>query len=248
MRTVILHYHLFKNAGTSLDAAFKENFSEANGEWVTKEFPAQPIKNREQLKQWIVGNPQAQCFSSHTAILPPPIIEGVKIIPVIFFRHPLDRIASVYAFEKKQGGNGFGPTLAKNTTFAGYVETRLSVLPDRQCRSFHAQRLATMFEEKQGDEITRAKMAVEQLPFIGMVEKYSESLIKLEALLENEGFEGVKLKPIEKNVSRGIKKSLEDKLAAIKEQLGEKLFVMLIDANVVDCAIWEGLMDDLKVY
>ena len=45
MKTVILHYHLFKNAGTSLDAAFKENFSEESGEWVTKEFPAQPSQN-----------------------------------------------------------------------------------------------------------------------------------------------------------------------------------------------------------
>jgi hypothetical protein len=51
MKTVFLHYHLFKNAGASLDAALKENFSDADNEWVTKEFPAQPTKNREQVKQ-----------------------------------------------------------------------------------------------------------------------------------------------------------------------------------------------------
>ena len=241
MRTVILHYHLFKNAGTSLDAAFKENFSEAEGEWVTKEFPAQPALNRGEVKQWIIDNPQAKCFSSHTAIFPTPKIDGVNIIPVIFFRHPIDRMASAYSFEKKQGGDGFGPVLARNTSLAGYIETRLALGHDRQCRDFHAHRLATMFGEKQGDESMRAKMAIEKLPFVGLVEKYSDSLERLEVLLEAEGFEGIKLKPVEKNVSRGVKKTLDEKLADIKEQLGEKLFEKLVEANGGDFSLFDKL-------
>ena len=39
MTKAIFHYHLFKNAGTSLDASLKENF-EAGTEWLTEEFPA----------------------------------------------------------------------------------------------------------------------------------------------------------------------------------------------------------------
>ena len=244
MRKVILHYHLFKNAGTSLDAALKENFSEEKGEWVTKEFPGQPAKNREELKQWIIDNPQAKCFSSHTAIFPVPEIEDVKIIPVIFYRNPIDRMASAYSFEKKQGGNGFGPVLARNTGLGGYIETRLSLGYDRQCRDFHAHRLATMFGEKQGDEATRAKMAIEALPFVGLVEKYSESLERLETLLKAEGFEDIKLKPVEKNVSRGVKKTLDEKLAEINEQLGDRVFDMLIAANEIDLNIWENLNND----
>ncbi|HDY93959.1 MAG TPA: hypothetical protein ENH67_13775 [Pseudoalteromonas sp.] len=241
MRKVILHYHLFKNAGTSLDAALKENFSEENGEWVTKEFPGQPAKNREELKQWIIDNPQAKCFSSHTALFPVPEIEDIKIIPVIFYRHPIDRMASAYSFEKKQGGNGFGPVLARNTSLAGYIETRLSLGYDRQCRDFHAHRLATMFGEKQGDEATRTKMAIESLPFVGLVEKYSESLERLEALLVSECFDDIKLKPVEKNVSRGIKKTIDEKLAEIKEQLGDEVFSKLVAANEIDLNIWENL-------
>jgi len=243
MKTVILHYHLFKNAGTSLDAAFKENFSEADGEWVTKEFAAQPAKNREQVKQWIIDNPQAKCFSSHTAILPVPKIEGIKVIAVIFMRHPIDRMASAYTFEHKQGGDGFGPVLARNTNLAGYIETRLALGHDRQCRDFHAHRFAAMFGEKQGDEATRAKMAVEQLPFVGLVEKFSESLEQLDNLLTEEGFEGITLKPVEKNVSRRVSKSLEDKLAQIREQLGDEVFEKLVEANQIDLKLWETSND-----
>lgn len=241
MRTVILHYHLFKNAGTSLDAAFKENFNEDNGEWVTKEFPAQPTLNREQVKQWIIENPQAKCFSSHTANLPVPVIDGVKVIPVIFFRHPIDRIASAYSFETKQGGESYGATLARESTLAGYIETRLSAKGDRQCRDFHAHRFAMMFPNEVGDEAARAQMAIEQLPFVGLVEKYSESLAHLESLLKAEGFEDIKLKPVEKNVSRGVKKILDEKMNDIKAQLGEEFFSNLVLANEIDLNIWGNL-------
>lgn len=239
MRTVILHYHLFKNAGTSLDAAFKENFK--GDEWVTKEFPAQPNKNREQVRQWIIDNPQAKCFSSHTAVLPVPEIEGIKIIPVIFIRHPIDRIASAYSFEKKQGGNGFGPTLARNTTLSGYIETRLSLVHDRQCRDFHAHRLASMYGENKGSEDARARVALENLPFVGLVEKYNDSLERLEELLAKKGFEDIKLKPVEANVSRTIKKTIDEKIIDLKAEIDQDVYLMLADANEVDLAIWESL-------
>jgi hypothetical protein len=41
-RNVILHFHLFKNAGTSLDALLKENFPT---QWLTKEFESNKALN-----------------------------------------------------------------------------------------------------------------------------------------------------------------------------------------------------------
>ena len=236
MRKVILHYHLFKNAGTSLDAAFKENFK--GDEWVTAEFPAQPAKNREMVKQWIIDNPQAQCFSSHSAILPPPNIDGVKVLPVIFLRHPIDRIASAYEFEKKQGGDGFGAVLARNTDFKGYVETRLSLGNDRQCRNFHMQRLAAMFGEKEGDEFTRAKLAIDSLPFLGLVENFSKSLTRLEKWLKSEGFDDIILQPVEKNVFRNVRKTIEEKLNLIQNELGSNVWKYLIASNEQDTKLY----------
>ena len=239
MRTVILHYHLFKNAGTSLDAAFKENFK--GDEWVTAEFPGQLAKNREMVKQWIIDNPQAKCFSSHTAILPPPQIEGVKVLPVIFMRHPIDRIASAYAFEKKQGGDSFGAVMARNTDFKGYVEVRLSLPNDRQCRNFHMQRFATMFGEQQGTEFERAKMAIDKLPFVGVVEDFTGSLGRLEDWLKKEGFDDLKIKPVEKNVSRGTKKSLREKIDEISKELGHSVWELLQNANANDIELYNLL-------
>src|SRR3546814_7801728 len=93
MRTVVLHYHLFKNAGTSLDKVLQENFGE---KWVTREFPrrSNPVVHVREVAEWIMGNPEAVAFSSHTAELPPPVLPGIRVIPLIFIRHPIDRIAS----------------------------------------------------------------------------------------------------------------------------------------------------------
>lgn len=238
MRKVILHYHLFKNAGTSLDAAFKENVSPE--EWVTQEFPGQPAANREQVAQWILDNPEAKIFSSHTAYLPPPKLEGVKVLPVIFLRHPIDRIASAYAFETRQGGDSFGAVLARNTDLSGYIETRLALPHDRQCRNFHMQRLAMMFGEKQGDEFTRAKKALETLPFVGIVEQFADSMARLEKWLQSEGFEGMQLKPVEKNVSRSIKKTLEEKLQEFEERINPEVFEKLMSGNHEDLDLYEA--------
>lgn len=240
MRKVILHYHLFKNAGTSLDAAFKENFSEEKGEWVTKEFPNQPAANREQVRQWILDNPQAKCFSSHTMQFPVPEIEGVSIFPVIFFRHPIDRIASAYSFERKQDSNSFGATLAKNTDLAGYVKVRLSLQQDRQCKNFHTFNLlkkpciAT-------SEVEQARTTLNSMPFCGLVEKYDQSIKLLNTLLVEFGLDKVNLISKRHNVSRKVNKNLKEKLSQLEENLGSNLYNELIEANQDDLSLYSDI-------
>ena len=241
MNKAIFHYHLFKNAGTSLDASLKENFT--GDEWVTTEFPAQPAKNRELAKKWVSENPQALCFSSHTAFFPPPEVEGRIILPVIFVRHPIDRIASAYSFEKKQGGDGFGSVLARNTTLKGYCETRLALGYDRQCKNFHVDRFASMFEPAFGSELERAIKAFEMLPFVGLVEAFDKSLQQLESWLKSEGFEDIAIAPKEHNVSRDNKVTIDEKLAALEEEMGKDMYARLLVENADDMALYERVKE-----
>ncbi len=243
MRNVILHFHLFKNAGTSLDETLKKNFP--NDEWVTKEFPANHVKNRQMVKEWIVNNPQAKCFSSHTAFLHIPEIEGVNVIPVIFMRHPIDRIVSAYSFEKKQGGDTFGAVLARNTSLSGYIETRLSIKHERQCRDFHVDRFAVMFDGSRSDELSRAKRAVDELPFVGDVGRFDDSVKKLESILKDHGFLDISLTAEEKNVSR-VSKSVLEKLEDLKENVGGEFYDKLISANSNDITLYEYLQGDSR--
>ncbi len=180
-RTVILHYHLFKNAGTSFDAILKRNFP---GRWVTAEFD-QP-DNADRVAQWIADNPRAAVFSSHTANGPAPRIRGVRVISALFLRDPVARIRSAYQFERAQApGNaaeGLGTRLARQSDFGGYVRGRLAVPGDRQCRDFHVGRLAR-FVPGPGEELERAIAALEVLDFVGRVESFDYSIERFRQLL-----------------------------------------------------------------
>ena len=226
---------MFKNAGTSLDAAFKENFSEEKGEWVTKEFPNQPAANREQVRQWILDNPQAKCFSSHTALLPLPKFEDIEVFPVIFVRHPIDRIASAYSFEKKQGADTFGSVLARNTSLKGYIETRLSLKNDKQCRNFHAQHFRI---EQPANSKQSVSDILGELPFIGLVEQYGDSLEVLNRLLKEFGFKNLTLNAFNQNVSRENSK-LENKIEKIKSTVSEDFYDKLKAINELDFVIYQ---------
>ena len=94
-RTVILHYHLFKNAGTSVDRLLKDNVADR---WVTGEFPANGGNNSGLVADWIRPTPDAVAFSSHTMLGPLPFVDDVQIISLIFLRDPIARIISAYTF------------------------------------------------------------------------------------------------------------------------------------------------------
>lgn len=238
MRNIIFHYHLFKNAGTSLDALLKENFP---NQWTTREFSADPVLNQKEVIDWIVTSPEMVCFSTHTAKLPPPVIEGVNVLPIIFIRHPIDRIASVYHFEKNQNNGGKWPTIAKNRSFREYLEERLIVFGDRQCRNFHVHQLSRMYPTHLGTEYERAVKAVEALPFLGVVELYADSVNQLGNWIGN-FFTDFKTSVHHKNATRNTSIGIEDRLVAIMEDLGKDFYNHLIEINKEDINLYTKIL------
>ncbi len=111
-RTVVLHYHLFKNAGTSLDEILKRNFG---ARWVTREFSMTGGDNSAELAKWITEEEDAVAFSTHTGIGPVPEVPGVRIVTIMLLRDPISRIRSAYRFERSQRADTFGARLAKET-------------------------------------------------------------------------------------------------------------------------------------
>lgn len=175
MRTIILHYHLFKNAGTSLDQILKNNFGDA---WVTEEFTMSGNNNTKLVEDWIAQTPDAVSYSSHTMLGPLPVVDGVRVIPVILLRNPIKRIRSAYAFERSQAAETWGTQLARAHDLEGYVRARLAVEGDRQCRNFQTYRLASM-QPGDAPELDRAISATrifKQTGVLGRVEYFPSAL------------------------------------------------------------------------
>ncbi|OGA74841.1 MAG: hypothetical protein A3G81_16875 [Betaproteobacteria bacterium RIFCSPLOWO2_12_FULL_65_14] len=230
-RAVILHYHLFKNAGTSVDAVLKQNLP---GRWATREF--ERPGRQEEVAGWVKSQPACVAFSSHTASLPPPRIPGVEVIPVLFVRHPIDRIGSVYAFERKQEAQTRGARLARAHDLAGYIRARLATKGDRQCRNFHAAGLAAAIPGPAAAEEARALEALRRLPFVGLVEDFEASMRRLESVLAPH-FPGFRGWSARKNVTRDRAGDMEQRVAKIRSEIGEPLYEELVAANAIDLKI-----------
>jgi hypothetical protein len=234
---LLFHYHIFKNAGTSVDAMLKANFGEA---WAESEFrPPPPGKNTnvEEVAFYLSERPQLRAFSSHTAQFPLPEI-GRPVFPILFLRHPIDRIKSAYAFERKQVADTYGARLAKEHDFAGYVQHLLDLPAHRQTRNFQTSRLASNEPATNGSELERAMRALDAMPFVGLVEEYEKSLERLRRRLV-EALPGFKILVVHANKTQEAPEPMEERLKAIERAMGEELYARLVAANADDFAIFE---------
>ncbi|WP_136444160.1 sulfotransferase family 2 domain-containing protein [Pacificoceanicola onchidii] len=229
-RTVILHYHLFKNAGTSLDEILKRNFQER---WVTREFSMAGGDNSAELAKWIESEPEAVAFSTHTGIGPVPEVPGVRILTVMILRDPIARIRSAYRFERNQKADTFGARLAKETDLEGYVRTRLKNPADRQCRDFQCSRLAPMIPGE-APELDRAIAAARDLDALGNVADFDGFLARLAEVLK-EPFPEFTWESVQANVSKPAKKA---------EANSEEVTALLEKANQNDLKLVDVLFPE----
>lgn len=244
-RKVVIHYHLYKNAGSSVDNILHKNFG--NEVWVKWEGNTESgykhRASREEMAALIASRPDIVAVSSHVADICPPQLDDVQVFPIVFLRHPLDRIASVYHFEHKQQINALAPNKAKELDFKGYVEWRLQ--SDRVFRNFQTMRLAAYAvapEDKNLPELARALKALSGLPFVGLVERFGESVARLEAWLKPH-FPQFVGQQVRANSTSDPKMNLEQKLENLREQLGDELYARLVQENADDLALHRAAME-----
>lgn len=236
-RNVIIHYHLYKNAGSSVDKNLQNIFGgvawikwEGDGGRASPSALAELIKTR----------PEVCAISSHVADICPPVITGIKIFPIIFLRHPLARVSSVYHFERGQQKDVLSANQAKKLDFKSYVEWRLS--SDFQFKNFQTRRLAAWAsspEDRALPILTRALKALSELPFFGLVERFGESIACLEEWLKPY-FMNFKCQSLRTNSTSESDASLEDNLNKLREQLGEALYFKLIQENNDDLVLYDA--------
>ena len=80
-RKVVIHYHIFKNAGSSVDQLLKKNFSD---QWMgfDGETPGSVITTTE-LEKRINRSKDIVAFSSHQIVPPLPQVDA-DVYPIVF--------------------------------------------------------------------------------------------------------------------------------------------------------------------
>src|SRR5208282_4106023 len=93
---LLVHYHIYKNAGTSVDKNLSDSFGE---NWKICEGSSENFRfSNGDIEAFAKANPGVCAISSHRA---PPSPSLRRSFPILFLRHPIERARSVYYFARR---------------------------------------------------------------------------------------------------------------------------------------------------
>ena len=135
--TVLLHCHIFKNGGTTIDACLTKNFGSAA---IFIESPDGNFLSPGRIIETCKKGGQVHSISSHKIGLPPPKHERFKFCPLIMVREPLDRVGSIYSFYNRlERDISHECAFAKRNSFRVFVKTLLDAGLDSSFSNLQAQ-------------------------------------------------------------------------------------------------------------
>jgi hypothetical protein len=243
-RHVVVHYHLFKNAGSTIDGIFSQSLSGNEHGYIEGEH-LWSIVNPDELLEFVIANPNFRVVSSHQARLPLPQHPDIVFLPVLFLRHPLDRFASVYEFERRQSPNSTSPSvaIARNGGLREFAEWTVSRNGTAVCRNFQVIHLAGVqadmrYARATLEDYVRAQSALAALPFFGLVEAFDESFAAMRELLRPAIGE-MRSEFTIANSSPRRNGKLEERMDNIREELGESLYRELMEVNALDMLLYQ---------
>ena len=128
---LLIHYHIFKNAGSSFQWALEQALGRGYRSFDSSS--PRGFVSRCDLIEFSKRYPGVCAISSHQAAPPAPRIRGREVLTSILIRDPIARVRSIYAFERSQQALTRGAIKAKELTFKEYVEWRLKTSPTMFC-------------------------------------------------------------------------------------------------------------------
>lgn len=238
-RKILIHCHIFKNAGTTFDWSLQRTFGQAFIDHRDDE----PMRTgAEYLGPYLQEQRQSQlkALSSHHVRFPLPELENIKLIPLILLRNPIDRAGSVYSFERQQKAKTPGAIHAKKFPFPEYVDWRMEtqvpgVLRNAQVRATCPTQKRNIINES---DYAAALERIKNYFLFGLVERYDESMVLIEDQLRPH-FPEIDLAHIAQNTSSRHQKSISKKTDDIKLSLGDERFDKLLENNQWDLKLYK---------
>lgn len=243
--SALLHCHLFKNAGSTIDWSLRRSFARG---FVDHRLDKAMIEGgMDYVEQYLARRNHVAVLSSHHMPFDPEFRSGsFPYWHIIMLRHPIARTVSVYQFEKTQPAVSLGARMAKKLDMCGYFEWRMQDDTPVTIRNFHSRYLAGRKHPEcklQGQDFDRAIMRA-RLPnvLVGFVERFDESMVLFESILQGY-FQKLDLAYVKQNQNHSRP---EDSIAYLREELGEPLFLKLNENNNLDLCLYEVLAAEFE--
>ncbi|MFT6051615.1 MAG: hypothetical protein ACI9B9_001258 [Halioglobus sp.] len=231
VRSVVLHAHMFKNAGTTLDWSLNRCFG---SRFVDHRDDKAMRESRGYIATYLAENTSIEALSSHWPPVPAPEVPGINVQMLMLLRNPLERSLSVYNFERSQPSvDSPGILKAKNLSFAQYIQWRLEPGTGPVVKNFHTRYCSGNYFGNDLDELYELAIGnLDNIPAVGLVDRYAESMVLFEYILQNT-HPNIDLSWRSQNVSQTATVSTVRRIDSIAEELGDT-FDALVKANEYD--------------
>ena len=161
----------------------------------------------------------------------------------MMFRHPIERVRSVYNFERKQiQADTLGARFARDHNLREYVLWRMRFDVPPTIRNFHIFRAfpgsLRWQQEVKEVELRKAKAYVDSLEMIGFVEYFNESMMLFEKSLSSV-FPSIDMSYKMQNVGQQHNEPRELRIEKLREEIGEAAFTLLMDRNRADLELYD---------
>lgn len=239
-RVVILHNHIFKNAGSTIDWVLKKNFSEAFVDHRDNQLMKQGARY---LEQYLQANKHIKALSSHHLTMPLPEIENFRLLQMVMLRHPIERVTSVYNFERSHEVDITpGVIHAKKYCLRDYILWRMKPDVGATIRNFHVRKMLPHRKVGQDaisdEEMAKAKTELSKRAMFGLVERFDESMVCFEEELKKH-IPSVDLSYVAQNVGQSIGEPFKERVERLINEIGQETYEILVQNNQADLELFE---------
>lgn len=239
-RFVIVHYHIFKNGGSTIEAILEREFG--NRFATLHDTKASATLNGRQVATFLRRHPQISAISSHHLRYPKPAVRHTIIFDCCFLRHPLERLDSVYHYLRTIAAVDTLSYCARQMSAREFLRHLANESP-HMVSDVQVTQLAcagAFTRPAHREDLERASAILSDMAIPGVVEMFDESLVAAEYFLRP-AFPGVKLQCVATNVSRPGKlasTSPRDRRERLMDAWGGDLYEDLLRLNQLDLELF----------
>lgn len=234
MRYVIVHYHFFKNAGSTIENILDRNFGE---HWTRFEGPGRDsILSNAALIDFLQQHPDLLAVSSHGLRYPKPVLEDCVLFDLCFLRDPIARLYSVYHFFRfKPPTDDPLSILAKEVGMREFVSHLVENCP-HFVNNVQVNMLANgcTYTRAPGErDLARSIERMLEMSIVGVVDLFNASMIAAKYFL-NPVFPKLDCTYVPSNNSADFTTTLEQRLRYMRECCGRALYKQVTALNELD--------------
>ncbi len=245
LRFVVVHYHIFKNAGSTVERILEREFP---GRFARIHGPTSDATlDAEDLASFLNDHPNVQAVTSHHLRYPAPVMRNAVVFDCCFLRHPRARLDSRYSYYRRIDSTDPLCLSAHRHSPAEFMHQLLDRSPEQVLNAQVTQianRGAFTRPANEAD-LERAVQTVRNMALPGVVEMFQESMVAAEHFMRP-AFPSIRLGSGPANVSRQILLSAAEREQRLIRIWGQDLHRELTRLNELDIQLTEQAGNEIR--